>query len=119
MNSIGVDIVEIHRIELAIERWGKRFLNRIYTEAELKICESRVSSLAGRFAGKEAVMKVLGTGAKGVNWREIEILADARGKPLVKLCGKAENKAKELDLSEFSVSLSDTMHYAVAAAIGT
>ena len=118
MNSIGVDIVEIDRIELAIERWGKRFLNRIYTEAELKICESRVSSLAGRFAGKEAVMKVLGTGAKGVNWREIEILADARGKPLVKLCGKAENKAKELDLSEFSVSLSDTSHYAIAAAIG-
>ncbi|MBA7691845.1 NAD-dependent protein deacylase sirtuin-5 [subsurface metagenome] len=82
MNSIGVDIVEIDRIELAIERWGKRFLNRIYTEAELKICESRVSSLAGRFAGKEAVMKVLGTGAKGVNWREIEILADARGRAL-------------------------------------
>ena len=119
MNCIGIDIVEIDRVELAIEKWGKRFLDRIYTEAELKICESSIPSLAGRFAGKEAIMKVLGTGARGVNWREIEILADARGKPLVRLCGKAENRARELKLSEFSVSLSDTSQYAVAAAIGS
>jgi holo-[acyl-carrier protein] synthase len=119
MSCIGIDIVEIDRVELAIEKWGKRFLNRIYTEAELKLCERSVSSLAGRFAGKEAIMKVLGTGVRGVNWREIEILADARGKPLVRLCGKAENRARELKLSEFSISLSDTKHYAVAAAIGS
>jgi holo-[acyl-carrier protein] synthase len=118
MNHIGIDIIEIGRIELVVEKWGKRFLNRIYTEAELKICESRVPSLAARFAAKEAIMKVLGTGARGVNWREIEILADARGKPLVRLWGKAENRARELNLSEFSISLSDTRHYAVAAAIG-
>ena len=118
MNCIGIDIIEIDRIELVIKKWGRRFLSRIYTEAELKICEGRVSSLAARFAAKEAIMKVLGTGAKGVNWREIEILADARGKPLVRLCGKAENRAKELNLNDFSVSLSDTRRYAVAAAIG-
>lgn len=119
MNCIGIDIVEIDRVELVIDKWGKRFTNRIYTEAELKICDSSVSSLAARFAGKEAIMKVLGTGARGVNWREIEILADSRGKPFVRLWGKAESRARELNLSEFSVSLSDTRRYAVAAAIGS
>jgi len=119
VTSIGIDIVEIARIESAIRQWGKRFLNRIYTEAELKICQDRFPSLAARFAAKEAVMKVLGTGAKGVGWREIEILADSAGKPLVNLYGQAKNKAIELNLKEFSVSLSDTKQYAIAAAIGT
>ena len=117
MTSIGIDIIEIERIESALKRWEGHFLNRIYTEAELKICEGKISSLAARFAAKEAVMKVLGTG-KGVSWREIEILADDAGKPLVNLYGRAKNKAAELNLKEFSVSLSDTKQYAVAAAIG-
>ena len=119
MTSIGVDIVETERIESATRRWGERFLSRVYTEAELEICQDRVLSLAARFAAKEAVMKVLGTGAKGVSWREIEIMADARGKPLVKLYGRARSRAEELNLNEFSVSLSDTKQYAVAVAIGT
>jgi holo-[acyl-carrier protein] synthase len=118
MNSIGIDIVETERIQSAIKRWDKRFLNRIYTEAELELCQGRIPSLVARFAGKEAVMKVLGTGAKGVGWREIEILADAKGKPLVQLHGKARERAKELALTELSISLSDTKQYAVAAAIG-
>ncbi len=119
MTSIGIDIIEIERIESALKRWEGRFLNRIYTEAELKICEGRISSLAARFAAKEAVMKVLGTGAKGIGWQEIEILTDNTGKPLVNLYGRAKNKAAELNLKEFSVSLSDTRQYAVAAAIGS
>ena len=119
MTSIGIDIIEIERIESALKRWEGRFLNRIYTEAELKICEGRISSLAARFAAKEAVMKVLGTGAKGIGWREIEILADSAGKPLVNLYGRAKNKAAELNLKEFSVSLSVAKQYAVAAAIGS
>ena len=119
MNSIGIDIVEIERIESAIKRWDKRFLNRIYTESELKICQGRIASLAVHFAGKEAVMKVLGTGAKGVGWREIEILANADGKPLVQLYGKARKRAKELNLNEFCISLSDTKQYAVAVAIAS
>jgi len=119
MNSIGIDIVEIERIESAIKRWDKRFLNRIYTEAELKICQDRIASLAAHFAGKEAVMKVLGTGAKGVGWREIEILPNADGKPLVQLYGKARERAKKLNLSEFCISLTDTKQYAIAAAIAS
>lgn len=119
MTSIGIDIVEIERIELAIKQWERRFLHRIYTEAELQLCQGRISTLAARFAAKEAVMKVLGTGARGVGWREIEILADAHGKPFVKLHGQAQVKAKELNLSEICVSLSDTEQLAIAAAIGT
>ncbi|MDH5364449.1 MAG: holo-ACP synthase [Dehalococcoidia bacterium] len=119
MLSLGVDIIEVERIESAIRQWDKRFLNRIYTEAELKICQGRIPALAARFAGKEAVMKVLGTGTKGVGWQEIEILADAQGKPLVQLHGKASERAKKLKLNEFSISLSDTKQYAVAAAVAS
>jgi len=115
--SVGVDMVEIERVESAVKRWRGRFLNRIYTEAELKICGNRISSLATRFAAKEAIMKVLGTGAKGVNWQEIEILADDAGKPIINLYGKAADKARGLNLSEFSVSLCDTRQYAIATAI--
>ena len=119
MNSIGVDIVEIDRIESAVKQWGRHFLNRIYTEAELQDCEGRIPSLASLFAGKEAVMKVLGTGARGVGWREIEILADTRGKPIVNLYGKARERADALNLTEFSISLSDTKQLAIAAAIAS
>ena len=84
MHHIGIDIIEIARIEGAINRWGGRFLQRVYTEPELRLCRKRASSLAARFAGKEAVMKALGTGAKGISWREIEILSEPSGKPLVR-----------------------------------
>ena len=117
MSSIGIDIIEIERIELAIKRWRKRFLNRIYTDAELNTSGDKVSALASRFAGKEAVMKALGTGIKGVGWRDIEILSNSDGKPLVRLYGNALNKAKELNLNEFCISLSDTKQYAIAAVI--
>jgi holo-[acyl-carrier protein] synthase len=116
--AIGVDIVEIERVDSAIKRGGERFLNRIYTETELRTCQNRPSSLASRFAAKEAVMKVLGTGGTGIAWREIEILTGDDGRPLVKLYGQALNKAAELNLKEVSVSLSDSKQHAVAVAIG-
>lgn len=118
MISVGVDIVEIQRIEAAIERGGKRFLDRIYTETELQTCRDRPWSLASRFAAKEAVMKVLGTGGTGIAWREIEILTGSDGKPSVKLHGQALTKAGQLNLTEVCVSLSDSKEYAVAVAIG-
>jgi holo-[acyl-carrier protein] synthase len=118
VTAIGVDIVEIERVESVISRWGKRFLKRIYTETELEICRNRSPSLAARFAAKEAVMKVLGTGGRGIGWREIEILTGDDGKPSVKLYGHALDKAEELNLNELSVSLSDSKHHAVAVAIG-
>jgi len=118
MPAIGVDIVEIERVESAIKRGRERFLNRIYTEAELRTCQDRLSSLASRFAAKEAVMKVLGTGGIGISWREIEILTGDDGRASVKLYGQALNKAAELNLKELSISLSDSKQNAVAVAIG-
>ena len=118
MPAIGVDIVEIERVESAIKRWGERFLSRIYTETELRTCQNRLASLASRFAAKEAVMKVLGTGGISIGWREIEILTGDDGRPTVKLYGQALNKAEELSLKEVSVSLSDSKQNAVAVAIG-
>lgn len=115
---IGVDIIELARIEKAVNRWGERFFRRIYTETELKLCRSRIGPLAVRFAGKEAVMKVLGTGVRGVDWREIEILSERSGKPFVRLHGKAREKAAALGLGELAVSLSDSRDYAVAFVVG-
>jgi holo-[acyl-carrier protein] synthase len=116
--AIGVDIVEIERVESAIKQEGKRFLSRVYTETELRTCQDRPSSLASRFAAKEAVMKVLGAGGIDIAWRDIEILTGNDGRPSVKLYGQALNKAAELNLKEVSVSLSDSKQYAVAVAIG-
>jgi len=118
MHCIGVDIVEIARIEEAVERFGQSFLRRVYTESELKVCRNKPSRLAGRFAGKEAVMKALGTGAKGISWREIEILSEPSGKPFVRLYGKAQNKADGLGLANLAISLSDSREYAVAFVVG-
>ncbi len=114
MQHIGVDIVEIARIEEAIKQWGERFSRRVYTEPELRLCGNRPSSLAVRFAGKEAVMKALGTGARGVGWREIEILAEPSGKPFVQLYGKAQKRASDLGLDGLAISLSDSREYAIA-----
>jgi len=118
MQYIGVDIVEIARIEEAVTNWGERFLNRIYTEAELELCRNNFSSLAIRFASKEAVMKLLGTGIKGISWKEIETLSHPSGKPLVNLYGKAQAKIEELGLKEIAISLSHSKEYAIAMVTG-
>ena len=118
MNYIGVDIIEIARIQRAMEHWGEGFLHRIYTEPERRLCRKKPSPLAVRFAGKEAVMKALGTGTKGISWREIEILAEPSGKPLVHLHGKAQNKADDLGLDTLAISLSHSKEYAIASVVG-
>jgi holo-[acyl-carrier protein] synthase len=118
MNCIGTDIIEVARIQKAINNRGERFLNRIYTQAELTICKNRPWRLAARFAGKEAVMKALGTGVRGISWKEIEILAESSGKPLVHLHGKAKKRADFLGLKSIAISLSDSKEYAIAFAVG-
>ena len=111
----GIDIIEIARIKKAVDRWGERFLRRIYTEAELKLYCKKPQSLAARFACKEAVMKLLGTGRKGTSWREIETLSHPSGKPLVKLYGRAQKQAEKLGIKEIAVSLSHSKEYAIAS----
>ena len=115
---VGVDIVEIARIERAIDRWGRRFVNRVYTEAEREFCRGRVSELAARFAAKEAVMKALGTGRREIGWREIEILPDRRGKPLIYLHGRARSRAEKLGVLELDISLSHSRELAIASVVG-
>jgi len=117
-HHIGTDIIEIERIRQAIERWGERFLNRVYTKAELRIYGHHSYSLAASFASKEAVMKMLGTGNRGVAWREIETLYRSSGKPLIKLSGRAIKQANKLGIKEIDVSLSHSREYATATAIG-
>ncbi len=119
MHRIGVDVIEIARIEQALRRFGPRFLGRVYTGDEITLCKDKANRLAARFAAKEAVMKALGTGVKGVGWREIEVLSLPSGEPQVQLHGKAKAVADRLGLSEFSVSLSHSKEHAVATVIAT
>jgi holo-[acyl-carrier protein] synthase len=115
---IGIDVIEITRIEQAVSRWHDAFLTRIYTAAELEYSRNRYASLAARFAAKEAVMKALGTGTTGMRWQDIEILSEENGKPVVRLHGKAQHKGDELGVRDFSISISHCEKYAVALVIG-
>lgn len=118
VHTVGVDIVEIERVENALARWGERFLQRVFTQGEIAFYRNRPRELAARFAGKEAVMKALGTGARGVSWREIEILPMRGGKPLVRLYGRAQLRAEALGLGSLAISLSHSQGLAVAFVVG-
>ena len=115
--ATGVDLIEIHRIEEVIARHGKHYLERIYTPAELEQCGRRAESLAGRFAAKEAVVKALGCGIGDVTWREIEVLGDEQHAPKLTLHGAAKQKAEELRLTTWSVSISHDHGHAVALVV--
>ena len=118
MLTTGVDIIEIERIQRALERWGDRFLRRIYTEDEAAYCRGRPPNLAGRFAAKEAAMKALGTGLRGVGWKDIEVVRASSGAPSVLLHGRAKARAEKLGVREMSLSLSHSRSYAVAFVVG-
>jgi len=118
MNHIGIDIIEIKRVREAISRWGGRFLQRIFTESELSLYQDKIESLAARFAGKEAVIKALSRSGRVFTWREIEILAEADGKPVVHLYGQALIQARDLGLSGVEISLSHSRENAIALVIG-
>jgi phosphopantetheine--protein transferase-like protein len=117
MNCVGIDIIEIARIEKAIARRGEGFLHRVYTDPELRLYRKKPSSLAARFAAKEAVIKALGKPAS-ISLKEIEILSEPSGKPVVNLYGKTQNQARGLGLDRFAISLSHSKEYAVALVAG-
>ncbi len=119
MTSVGIDAVEIGRIATVYERFGERFLRRVYTEREAARYRGRINELAARFAAKEAVSKALGTGLHGISWRDIEVLPDPRGKPLVFLHDRAGRRAEELGLREFAISLTHTNDLAMAFVVAT
>ena len=110
----GVDIIEIERVRGVAERYGDRFFQRIYTPGEQAYCRGRAPQLASRFAAKEAVMKALGTGIRGVPWKDIEVVRFMGRAPFVRLHNKAKIKAEQLGITEISVSLSHSRDFAVA-----
>ncbi|MCH8800826.1 MAG: holo-ACP synthase [Chloroflexi bacterium] len=114
MLTTGVDIIEIPRIQQVLDRYGQRFLKRVFTPDEIAYCRGRAPNLAGRFAAKEATMKALGTGVRGVNWKDIEVVRAESGAPSVKLHGRAEQRAERLRVGEISLSISHCREYAVA-----
>lgn len=116
--AVGIDIIEIDRVADVLARHGDRFLRRVYTDDEVRHCRGRVSELAARFAAKEAVMKALGTGVRGIRWREIETLPNRRGKPLVFLYGSAAERARKIELRGLEVSLTHSKQYAIASVVG-
>jgi holo-[acyl-carrier protein] synthase len=112
--AVGVDIIEIARIQRTLHDFGDRFLRKVYTERERERCGGRVSELAARFAAKEATSKALGTGIRGIRWREMEVLANRRGKPVLVLHGGAAERAAQLGLIAFDVSLTHSRTNAMA-----
>ncbi|MEP7137298.1 MAG: holo-ACP synthase [Chloroflexota bacterium] len=112
--ATGVDLIEIARIEEVIARHGKRYLERIYTPAELEYCGKRTESLAGRFAAKEAVAKALGCGIGDVSWQDIEVLGGEQNAPVLTLHGEAIRRADALGLLTWSVSISHSQSHSVA-----
>ncbi len=113
MLRTGVDLVEVHRIKTSLEK-SDRFLKRVYTEREIADCHGKMTSLAARWAAKEAVSKAFGTGIGDVGFQDIEVRKDERDAPYLHLTGNAAQLAEELGLTEWSISLSHTETYAVA-----
>jgi holo-[acyl-carrier protein] synthase len=116
--ELGIDIIKVARIKAALDRFGSRFSERVLTPAEQRYVRNRPETLAGRWAAKEAVSKVLGLGVRGIGWREIEIERLPTGQPAVRLHGRAELRAEQLGMERIAVSISHETDYAVAIAYG-
>jgi holo-[acyl-carrier protein] synthase len=117
----GIDITEVPRISASIERFGERFLRRVFTADEIRYCESklnRAERYAARFAAKEAALKAIGTGwRRGVAWVEVEVRREPGGRPTLVFHGKAAEFAEKLGMRRASLSLSHTAEHAIAQVI--
>ncbi|MHC4060513.1 MAG: holo-ACP synthase [Planctomycetota bacterium] len=117
----GIDLVDRPRIEQMLERHGERFLNRVFTPKEQAYAEANkngVEKLAGRFAAKEAILKLMGTGWRGkIAWTDIEVVNNAAGQPEVTLGGEVEQLADKLGIKHISVSITHTANFAIASAV--
>ncbi len=117
----GIDLVEIGRIQQSMERFGPRFLNRVYTSSEQAYClrkRKAAESLAARFAAKEAGAKALGTGiSRGVNWLEIEVVREPGGRPALRFTGRAAEIAAHLGVARAALSLTHSMELAMASVV--
>jgi len=118
MTELGIDIIRVDRIRRSLERFGPRFTNRVLTVAERRYVRERPETMAGRWAAKEAVSKVLGLGVRGIGWRDIEIERLPTGQPAVRLHGRAAARAEQLGMGRIAVTISHESEYAVAMAFG-
>lgn len=117
----GIDVIEVPRVAASIERFGRRFLNRVFTESEIRYCDSkanRTERYAARFAAKEAGMKALGTGwSHGVRWRDVEVRRQPGGRPTLAFHGKAAEIASQRGVTNIALSLTHTAAEALAQVI--
>ena len=119
MIGIGVDLVDVHRFRTVLQRRAQ-ISERLITKNELSYCNSATDPterLAARFAAKEAVMKALGTGIRGVPWKSIEVYRPRGKAPKIRLYGNAKRKAEELGINEIAISISHSRNYAVASVV--
>jgi holo-[acyl-carrier protein] synthase len=116
--ELGIDIIRISRIKDSLDRFGDRFTNRVLTPLESAYVHGRPQTMAGRWAAKEAVSKVLGLGVRGIGWRDIEIERLPTGQPAVKLHGRARRRAEQLGMGRIAISISHEAEFAVAIAYG-
>jgi holo-[acyl-carrier protein] synthase len=117
----GIDLVDFERIEQMASRHRERFLNRVFTEAEQAYAadnKNRYEKLAGRFAAKEAVLKLLGTGWKGkIAWTDIEVTNRPGGQPEVRISGEVRAIAEKMGIKHISISITHTANFAIASAV--
>ena len=116
--ELGVDIIRVSRIQDSLDRFGDRFTHRVLTPTEQAYVRGRAETMAGRWAAKEAVSKVLGLGVRGIGWRDIEIERLPTGQPAVKLHGRAARRAEQLGMARVAISISHESDFAVAIAYG-
>jgi holo-[acyl-carrier protein] synthase len=117
----GIDLVDCPRIEEMLKRHGQRFVNRIFTASEQTYAQSNkdpVEKFAGRFAAKEAILKLMGTGWRGkIAWTDIEVVNNNSGQPEVTLSGEVKKIADKLGITHISVSITHTANFAIASAV--
>src|SRR5258706_5799336 len=116
--ELGIDIIKVARIRDTLKRFGPRFSNRVLTVGERRYVRDRPETMAGRWAAKEAVSKVLGLGVRGIGWQEIEVERLPTGQPSIRLHGRAAQRAEQLGMGRVAVSISHESEYAVAVAFG-
>jgi holo-[acyl-carrier protein] synthase len=116
--ELGIDIIKVERIRATLERFGSRFADRVLTPAEQRYVRGRPETMAGRWAAKEAVSKVLGLGVRGIGWRDIEVERLPTGQPAVRLHGRAADRAEQLGMGRIALSITHESDYAVAVAFG-
>lgn len=117
----GIDLVDFGRIEQMLSRHDEHFLNRVFTaqeQADANAVKNRVEKLSGRFAAKEAVMKLMGTGWRdGIAWTDIEVVNNALGQPIVNISGKVKELAEAAGIAQITLSITHTSNFAIASAV--